>query len=701
MAKDMLGVESMDIRFGELLFRVLEDGTVALVKAFDYDHTEKEAIHGKIGFSSVELAGGSATGTINMELSDEKRRLRYAGHSLDGNVLSIVQHTPRLEITARFEKYDDTNAVRVRQRIKNISDAQLCLESANTMSVYFGDAVGDCKDWYLHRFNNARYSEVEPDVRSFYDLGFYWVNASHRTLNIGNQSCWEYVPMGLIENRRTGDHMMFQIESYYDWYFEIAVDAGMYYLHMSGPNQRYHCWNKLLAPGQCCETVPVALCNGGSLNDVYAQMTRYRRHIKPTGPADEGLPAIFNEYMHLSWDDPYARRTAMIAPHIARTGCKYYVIDCGWHDDVPPSTVYRHFGTWFESRMRFPEGIRKTADLVHSLGMKFGLWISPEVVGKDNARMLEYYPREAFLLRNGERIANSTGYLLDYRHPKVIEYMSATFDRMVNEYGVDYIKFDGPPSAGPGTDNNASSLGDGLEQHIEAFLKWVEDMMKRYPNVIFEDCAGGGQRLDYRALSMFHLASTSDQTNYLKYPYIVGNIFCAVLPEQAAVWSYPVDSMTQGVAVYDREHEELVDCRVSTERVVMNMINSLLGRIHLASRVQLLSEEKQALIREGVALYNAITPDKLESTPYMPLGYTRFGDTLVSVGIKTEKKLYLGVWNLHGERHVKLELPEISVKSARVAYPTTLETTYSCDATSLTIDFTEDEQARLFEMELA
>ena len=76
------------------------------------------------------------------------------------------------------------------------------------------------------------------------------------------------------------------------------------------------------------------------------------------------------------------------------------------------------------------------------------------------------------------------------------------------------------------------------------------------------------------------------------------------------------------------------------------------------------------------------------------------GDKLVCAGIRTEKKLYLGVWNLHGDRHVEIALPEICVRSAKVAYPAAMETNYRCENNVLTIDFTEDEQARLFEMEL-
>ena len=202
-------------------------------------------------------------------------------------------------------------------------------------------------------------------------------------------------------------------------------------------------------------------------------------------------------------------------------------------------------------------------------------------------------------------------------------------------------------------------------------------------------------RTDYKALSMFHLISTSDQINYMHYPYIMGNILASVLPEQAAVWSYPIDD-----DVFKSCPEDEVDAKIPEERVVINMVNALLGRIHLASRLFLLSDKKLNLIKEGIEFYNKIVPEKLESVPYLPKGYALFGDTLVSAGIKTKDKIYLAVWNLNGDKHVELNLPEIIAKSASVAYPKSLDTKFTLKDNTLIVDFTEDAQARIFEIEL-
>ena len=686
----------MQIKFKSLTFTVTDDRKIGLSEYFGQKHTVTEKNVKSFAFSVFDIAGGNTTGRNVLAQSAATHALCYESHSIEENVLTIVQKSEIAEVTSVFEGYDDTNAIRITQTIKNITDKDMCLVLFHTFGFRIGDdAMKEHKDWYFHKFTNARYTESMPDVRSFYDLGMYWENGFYHLANVGNTSAREAVPQGIIENRKTSDFLMYQIESYASWYVELSASAKMFHFQIGGPNAHNHVWNKVLKPGAAYTTVPVALAHGNSVNDVLAHMTHYRRHIKTKSEVDQNLPSIYNEYMHYSWDSPYAARTIETAPHVANTGCEYYVIDCGWHNsfDCDLDGMYNHFGTWYEDRGRFPDGIKAVSDYMHSLGMKFGLWIAPEVVGRKNQKMLEYYGDECFMTRNGEKICQGTGYTLDYRNPKVRDYMTKTIDRMVKEYGCDYIKFDGCPNPGFGTEINATSLGDGLEGYIDAFTEWSLEMTKRHPNVIFEDCAGGGLRTDYKALSIFHLISTSDQTNYMHYPYIVGNIFCSVLPEQAAVWSYPIDKM-----MYVEGGDEGSDALCTKERIVVNMINALLGRIHLASRIHLLSEEKKALIKEGITLYNRLTPDKLKAVPYLPKGYSMFGDTFVAAGLKTEQKVYLAVWNLNGERHVKLDLPDIEVEDIKVLYPTTLPTTFDFDKSSVTMYFSEDIQARFFEI---
>ena len=98
----------MDITFGALSFKVLENGKVALIKSFGYDNSGKSEKFGVMGFADVELAGGSTTGTINMHATDEDAAMRYVSHAVNGDTLTIVQRSQRIEAVSTFTKYNDT-----------------------------------------------------------------------------------------------------------------------------------------------------------------------------------------------------------------------------------------------------------------------------------------------------------------------------------------------------------------------------------------------------------------------------------------------------------------------------------------------------------------------------------------------------------------------------------------------------------------
>jgi alpha-galactosidase len=204
-------------------------------------------------------------------------------------------------------------------------------------------------------------------------------------------------------------------------------------------------------------------------------------------------------------------------------------------------------------------------------------------------------------------------------------------------------------------------------------------------------------RMDYETLKHFSIISTSDQVHYQNYPYIAANILSAVLPEQAAVWSYPVDSFGRPNDPFAATYE-WVNAHISAEQVIMNMINSFLGRMHLASHVELLSEDKQALIREGITYFNRLSAVKAKALPFLPLGFTDFTEKQAACGLLDGDTLYLAVWNLGGGT-VTLPLDH-PIREAAIVYPRAADTELTVEGKSLTVAFTEPYQARFLEIRL-
>ena len=665
----------MEIRFRNLLFTVT-DGKLHLIDCAHFHSERGRAI------AEVQIAGENKPSHMGIKMihSSEGGRMRYVSHEMTDSTLCLIQQSELIRARTVFEAYPDTCTLRAYTEVENISPAPIILEEVSSLVLggVTPHGTADTEGMFFTRFHQSHHTECQPRRASFSQLGLFgsphMPDAQKRIsfANIGSWSTKEELPQGIIEDAVGGRFAMFLIESNASWYYELSDAGREHYLWLGGASLSHGGWSKALQTGESYRTVSVAIAFGSTLDGAIGEITKYRRHVAGQCEADRHLPTIFNEYMHLSWDSPTEETTRLYAPVVASTGAEYYVIDCGWHNEEPGNIIYPYVGQWKESRARFPHGVRATTDYIRSLGMKAGLWIEPEIIGVKCQEMLDYYTEDCFIQRYGRRLAVMGRHFLDYRHPRVREYMTETVRRMVEDYGADYIKFDYNQDMGVGTDRDALTAGEGLEQCAAAFLAWVDQIKAKYPDVILEGCSSGGMRMDGRTLSTYSLVSTSDQTNYLKYPYIAGNILAAVIPEQAAVWSYPVGGCRK---------EEIGD-----DQIVMNMINSFLGRMHLASHLEWMNEHQLALVRQGVAYYNTLTEAKKRALPVFPLGFTAFGADQVCAGLRDADTFYLAAWCLGETLSWEIPLGE-RITQAQIAYPADPAAAITVSGDRLTVTF--------------
>lgn len=667
------------------------------IKKLNINIDDGRATIGGFPFVEAQISGDDKDSHLGAKMihSSESRQLKYVEHCFEAGKLTLVQRSDRLEVTTTFT-FGKYNGYAVNTSYKNISHQPLVLEetSAFVLGGFANVTLADKVD--LYTFAQSHHQECQPQVQSLAQYGFCAdLPVSQRRVafaNVGSWSTKEFLPQGILNI--CGNWLMFQIESNNSWYYEISEDNGAFYLYLGGKNLAFNGWQKQLDVGESYVTNTVSICFGNSLQNVLEEITKYRRTIKGNCQADANLPTIFNEYMHLSWDCPTEENTKKLAPTVAKLGVEYYVIDCGWHNEEDGKTVYPYVGQWKQSNARFPNGVRTTTDFIRSLGMKAGLWIEPEIIGKNCTEMLDYYDDDCFIRRNGKRVCVMGRYFLDFRNAKVVDYMSETIRRMVEDYGADYIKADYNEDFGIGTDVDSDSFGEGLEQCAQAYLNWIDQMRCRFPQVLFETCSSGGMRMDYQTLKHFSIVSTSDQTHYDKYPYIAGNVLSAVLPEQAAVWSYPVgsDYVINGVFQPD---DEWIKNNVSDEQVIMNMINSFLGRMHLASHLEMLTPRQLALVNDGIVCYNNLSKIKNIALPYFPNGFARFGDTFVASGFIANDKKYLAVWNLADDQLTRtINVGDVS--TVECIYPKDNHLNFNLNNGQLTVHFTQKNQARFF-----
>lgn len=557
-----------------------------------------------------------------------------------GRCLTFVQkdEVTGAKVITRMQFYTGTSTMRVFNEVINEGTEVQTLEYIS--SFYYlglekeGTESSDDK-MFLTYAHHGWQKEMTFKTYSFPDLGLSQtqptvLQRTSKTIeltNTGNWSTKEYLPMGYLENTEADTSLYWQIEHNGSWHAEIGDVNGHFYLGISGPTEVQSHWFKTLKPGESFTSVPAAVgvCSA-DFDKAMGQMTTYRRAIRRPNKDNENLPVIFNDYMNCLFGDPTTEKEIPLIDAAAEIGCEYYVIDAGWY---APGEWWDSVGEWQECRERFPGGIREVTDYIRSKGMVPGLWLELEVMGI-NCEKAKKAPDDWFFVRHGKKVYDRSRYQLDFRNPAVLEHVNEVLDRVVNEYGVGYIKMDYNVEPGIGTELYAESVGQGMLEHERAYLEWLDGVFAKYPDLVIENCSSGGLRTDYAMLSRYSIQSTSDQEDYTNYATIAANACAGLTPEQAAVWSYP-----------QRNGDE--------EEVVYNMINALLLRIHQSGHIPELSESRRELVREGIRFYKDIRQDIKAAMPSWPLGLCENMDKFLCSVLKTQEKAYLAVWRRGGK----------------------------------------------------
>ena len=606
---------------------------------------------------------------------------RYYENEL-GNKLEFDLADETLAATVHYQFYKNTAAVRSWSVVKNIGDENLGLEYVSSFA-YSGFEEGEKHpnekiNVYIPRNSWAR--EVNWKKMTLSEAGINITEQfSFDRVNIYNTGFWstkEYLPMGAVENTERVCVHLWQIEHCGSWQWEIADKSEMLYFKLSGPNAQENSWYKELIPGESFESVKACVTIGKDFNGALAEMTKYRRRLFKNIPENAAMPVIFNDYLHCLWANPTEERELPVIDLAASLGAEYYVMDAGWYaDGVWWDTV----GEWKPVDWRFPHGIKYIFDYIREKGMRPGIWLEFESMGV-KCPLAKEMPDECFIMRHGKRVIDHGRYVLDFRNEQARAHCTEAVSRVIEEYGVEYIKNDYNVECGVGTDYNADSAGDGLLEHNRAFLAWYDEIREKYPHVTFENCASGGMRMDYAMLEGQHIQSLTDQDRYWNTAHIAAAAGTAVLPEQAAIWATPIQVWG-------------LNCAAT------NMVNAMMQRMHLSGDVMKWSEETKTLVREGVEVYKATRGDIDGSIPFYPLGnIPSYEDKWLCTGYKCKDCTRLIVWRLKGESD-SLTIPtDFAFDSVKILYPSNHKCVIERGEGNITVTLPEKNTAVFFEL---
>jgi alpha-galactosidase len=485
-------------------------------------------------------------------------------------------------------------AVTIQTIFYNRSDKPLTLEmlASFSLSGITPFAVNDAPGrLYIHRFRSNWSAEGRHERRLAEDMGLEPSWAHHgvrveRFGQVGSMPVRGFFPWAGVEDHAAGVMWGAQLAIPGSWQMEFFRRDD--FLCFSGglADRELGHWMKTVAPGEQFAT-PLAYVSTvqGDLDDLCARLVNMQLPAAEAAPASESdLPVICNEWC-TSWGNPRHEDLIAMADKLQGSGVKYLVIDAGWYKG-DEGVWYLGQGDWVANPHLFPYGLAATAKAIRERGLIPGIWFEMEVVGEQSPRFAQDIRH--FLHRDGFPITATGRRFWDFRDPWVIDYLSQKVIGQLRDSGLGYIKVDYNETIGLGCDQ-ADSPGEGLRQHLESVQGFFRKMRAELPDLVIENCASGGHRLEPSFMGLTSMASFSDAHETRDIPVIAANLHRLILPRQSQIWA-------------------VLHAGDSMDRLVYLLTGGFLGRLCISGEISSLDPEQWALVIEGIQFYQQVAP---------------------------------------------------------------------------------------------
>lgn len=206
----------------------------------------------------------------------------------------------------------------------------------------------------------------------------------------------------------------------------------------------------------------------------------------------------------------------------AQLGVEIFVLDDGWFGDKYPRTEESGLGDWNVDKRKLPNGITYLADYAESKGIKFGIWIEPEMVNP-KSKLAEKHPEWVVQSPERDKLTQRNQWLLDLTNPQVQDFVYNVVDNLLTTTpNISFIKWDANRHIDMLGSTYLASNRQSLfwVKHIRGLYDVYERIRKKYPDVIIEACASGGSRLDFGILKYHQEFWASDNTDPLQRLFI-------------------------------------------------------------------------------------------------------------------------------------------------------------------------------------
>ena len=398
---------------------------------------------------------------------------------------------------------------------------------------------------------------------------------------VGSMPVRKWFPFVALENSENEEFLGVQLYCPSSWQIELFRYKEPLTLVGGMADYDYGHWCKEIAPGQKFVSPKAVVAIGDSLNKVCDSLVKAQN--PDIAEVDTDLPVIFNEYC-TSWGNPTIECLEKIAKKLEGSKVRYLVMDSGWYKEEGKDW-WDTIGDWIVSKTLFPEGLKPVCDMIKSHGLIPGIWFEMENVAP-KSRI--YGETKHLLSRHGVPLSVAGHRFLDMRDPWCVDYLDEKVVKLLKDSGFGYLKVDYNENIGVGCDG-AESLGEGLRQYVQADQEYFRRIKGLLPNLVIENCASGGHRLEPSYMQLCSQASFSDAHECSSIPIIAANVQRMIKPSQSQIWAVL------------RKTDDI-------HRVHYSLAAGFLGRLCLSGEIFDVPEENWKTTLQAVDFYSQITP---------------------------------------------------------------------------------------------
>lgn len=307
---------------------------------------------------------------------------------------------------------------------------------------------------------------------------------------------------------------------------------------------------------------------------------RFHRELRARGthPASP-RPVTLNTWEAVYFDQDLAT-LERLARAAAEVGAERFVLDDGWFRGRRDDRA--GLGDWYVDEEVWPDGLHPLIDTVRGLGLRFGLWVEPEMINPDSD-LARAHPEWVLAASPGRTPpASRHQQVLALARPDAYAYVLDRLDALLREYRIDYLKWD----------HNRDLVDAAAHHQTAAVYRLMDELRSRHPQLEIESCSSGGGRVDLGVLERTDRVWTSDCIDALERQRIQRWTGLLLPPELLGAHVGAPVAHTTG-----RTHT--LDFRAGT---------ALFGHFGIEWDLMTASAVERVRLAEWVALYKALRP---------------------------------------------------------------------------------------------